>query len=685
MTTQLADSTLRVPRAVYSYRRLLAVVLHLALWTGAFLLAFVLRFDTQVPRAYWPLIAVWLPVAMALRTIVYFFFQLFHGMWRYTGSRDLVSLAKAATVSTVLFVLVVHFVGPGGFPRSVFIIDWLLSIFAVGGLRFGIRTLREFTAGTPHTNGDRHKILIVGAGDGGEMLVREVRKTYTSRYEPVGFVDDNTAKVGAHIHGVPVLGPIAMVPALVRQHGIDEVIVAIPSAKSKEMRRIVELCGASGARIRTIPGVDSLIDGRVTVSQIRSVAIEDLLGRDPIQLDVEAISDYVRDNVVLVTGAGGSIGSEICRQVSKYRPTKLILVEQAENNLFNIHRELREKFPDVTVLPRIADITDVARIEQLFVTHRPSVVFHAAAHKHVPMMEWNPGEAIKNNIFGTRTLADLSNAYGVHQFVMISTDKAVNPTSIMGVSKRVAEIYIQALSQRSMTRFITVRFGNVLGSAGSVVPIFQEQIARGGPVMVTHPDMKRYFMTIPEASQLVMQAGAMGKGGEIFVLDMGAPVKIVDLARDLITLSGLRPGEDIEIQFSGVRPGEKLYEELTADSENADKTRHPKILVGRFRPHPWAEIVGAIDGLDEVADATDDAAIRARFAAIVPEYHPVVGSSVVAPGVSLALVPVHASPPQGDEVSSAGIRLGRTTGSAMAVATASPVREVRDNVIPLKR
>lgn len=660
---------------VYAYRRVLVVAIHLVLWTVAFFGAFLLRFDARFPSHLWPSVKVWLPVMLALRVVVYFYFGMFHGLWRYTGARDLLALFQAATVSTVLTVLYVHFVGPLGLPRTVIVLEWLISIFAVGGLRFSVRTLREIShqmtlAGTLD---QRKKILLVGAGDGGEMLMRELRRTQGARYEVVGIVDDNPAKHGEHIHGVPVLGYIAQVPELVERLGVNEVIVAIPSASGREMRRIVELCRRDGVRVRTIPGVESLIEGRVQVSQIRNVAIEDLLGREPVKLDTELIAAALNGAVVMVTGAGGSIGSEICRQVCRFGPSKLILVEQAENALFEIHRELREAYPAVTVVPRIADICDSKRIEQLFAWHRPQVVYHAAAHKHVPMMELNPGEAIKNNVFGTRKVADFADQYGVTTFVMISTDKAVNPTSIMGVSKRVAEIYIQALSQRSKTRFITVRFGNVLGSNGSVVPIFREQIARGGPVTVTHPEMKRYFMTIPEASQLVLQAGAMGEGGEIFVLDMGEPVKIVDLARDLITLSGLRPGEDIEIVFSGIRPGEKLFEELATDEENADKTRHPKIFVGRFRPYEWQRVIDGLAALHECSEGADDVLIRERFMALVPEYKPASMTSPQADVEKRRRVATEPAPP---------------LDSAAAVSGAVPSPEgegMPSNVVQLKR
>ncbi len=354
------------------------------------------------------------------------------------------------------------------------------------------------------------------------MLLREVGRNSANRYDVVGFLDDNREKLHADIHGVRVLGALDALPVMVVSHDVDEVILAVPSATGAQMRRIVDLCKAANVRFKTMPGVDQLIDGRVSLNQVRDVAIEDLLGRDPVALDMEAISAAMTGHVVMVTGAGGSIGSELCRQVARFSPSALVLVERTENNLFQIHRELAGKLVNGAVLvPCLADVADAPRMEALFALHRPTVVIHAAAHKHVPMMEWNPGEAVKNNVGGTRTLAELAHRHEVERFVMVSTDKAVNPTSVMGATKRVAEICVQSLSQQSRTRFVTVRFGNVLGSAGSVIPIFKEQIAAGGPVTVTHPEMKRYFMTIPEASQLVLQAGTMGEGGEIFILDMG--------------------------------------------------------------------------------------------------------------------------------------------------------------------
>jgi len=595
------------------------IAVHLGLWSASLALAFLLRFDFRVPSVYAGVIPIWLPVLLAFRVLAFFRVGLFRGLWRYTGARDLTAIVKATTFATLALTAFLVF-GLQTFPRSILVIEWLLAIVLVGGMRFAIRWLKPSGAPLPAET-KKQRVLILGAGDAGETLLRELQHRHAARYEPVGLLDDDHHKRGAHIHGVRVLGRIEELPVFAADREVEEVLVAIPSASGAQMRRIVDLCKAAGVRFRTIPGLDRLIDGRVTVSQLRNVAIEDLLGRDPVRLDMEAISAAMRGHVVMVSGAGGSIGSEICRQVCRFAPSALLLVERAENNLFHIHRELAASHPEVPLVPCIADVGDALRMEDLFEEHRPTVVFHAAAHKHVPMMEWNPGEAVKNNVLGTKNLAELSDRHGVERFVMISTDKAVNPTSVMGASKRVAEIFVQALSQRSRTRFVTVRFGNVLGSAGSVIPIFQEQIASGGPVTVTHPEMKRYFMTIPEASQLVLQAGTMGEGGEIFILDMGEPVKIADLARDLITLSGLEPDVDVEIRFTGVRPGEKLFEELSVDAEAAEKTRHPKIFVGRFRPHAFERVQRQIREISSLAhERAED--IRAKFREIVPEYAP---------------------------------------------------------------
>jgi FlaA1/EpsC-like NDP-sugar epimerase len=607
---------------IVTYRRTLVVAVHLALWTIALLLAIALRFEFDVPAVYGRILPGLLAMSLVVRTTVHWRLGLFHGLWRYSGSRDLRALIWAATLSSIVYAAAWAFISSRYFPRSIFVLDWAFSIMIVGGLRFGIRTIREVTLqnAQPRSAGPRRRLLVIGAGDAGEMLMREIVRIYARRYEPVGMLDDNAVKHGERIHGVPVLGSIARVGEIAIKEKVDEIIIAIPSLSGRDMRALLELCRPTGAHIRTLPGVDYFIDGRVTVNQLAEVNIEDLLRREPVTLDTLALAQFLRGRVVMVTGAGGSIGSELCRQVARFGPKRVVLVEQAENSLYQIERTLRSEHTDVDLAPYIADICDTRRLEAVFEAERPHVVFHAAAHKHVPLMEQNPGEAIKNNVFGTRKVADLADRFGVEKFVMVSTDKAVNPTSIMGASKRVAEIYVQALSQRSQTQFVTVRFGNVLGSAGSVVPLFREQIAKGGPVTVTHPDMKRYFMTIPEACQLIMQAGVMGRGGEIFVLDMGEPVKIVDLARDLIKLSGLDPDADIEIKFTGVRPGEKLFEELAVDEESVDKTKHPKIYVGLFRPHPLAEVERGLQALHAHTDAADPKAIRTTLKKLVPEF-----------------------------------------------------------------
>jgi FlaA1/EpsC-like NDP-sugar epimerase len=619
---------------IIAYRRFFVVLVHLLLWTIALTASLFLRFEFVIPRAIFALVPKLLLITLVVRALVHWRLGLFHGLWRYSGSRDLLSLLKAATLSSLTIAAVWAFVQTGTFPRSILVLDFAFSILIVGGLRFGIRTIREAVMQSTHAvpkEGNRRRVLVLGAGDAGEMLMREIIRIYGHRYEPVGFLDDAPAKQNERIHGVPVIGPISDVSLLAKREHIDEIILAMPSMTGQEIRRIVDLCRPTGASLRTLPGVDSLIDGRVTVSQLADVAIEDLLGRAPVTLDTEALHAFIRGRSVLVTGAGGSIGSELCKQICRFAPKKLILVEQAENNLFAVHRELHAEFRHVSTVPYVADICDSRRLDDIFDTERPAVVFHAAAHKHVPMMEENPGEAIKNNVFGTRKVADAADRFGVEKFVMVSTDKAVNPTSIMGVSKRAAEIYVQALSQRSKTHFITVRFGNVLGSAGSVIPIFKQQIADGGPVTVTHPEMRRYFMTIPEACQLILQAGTMGHGGEIFILDMGAPVKIVDLARDLIRLSGFTPDEDIAITFSGVRPGEKLFEELTFDAENAAKTRHPKIFVGTFRPHAWEHVERSFWRLHQLTDGSAPDRIRTAFRELVPEYAPQAASAARLP------------------------------------------------------
>jgi len=502
--------------------------------------------------------------------------------------------------------------------EGVIMLDLFTTIMLLSGLRMLVRLYHEeFFA---ETRGSVRRYLIIGAGNAGEALLREMLRRKDVQYEVVGFIDDSPAKIGVSIHGISVLGNVNQLPDLCKKYNIDELAIAIPSASRKQLRRVVQICQGTKLRFSTVPSLMDIASGRFRVSQMRDVDINDLLGRDVVKLDLNEIEKFLKERVILVTGAGGSIGSEMCRQVCAFGPKLLLLVEQAENPLFFIEGELRRTFPQVQMKAVICDITDKVRVDQIFSEYRPEIVIHAAAHKHVPLMEINPGEAIKNNVVGTRTVANAADVYGSSSFVMISTDKAVNPTSIMGSTKRVAEMYIQDLNNTSQTRFVTVRFGNVLGSNGSVVPIFKQQIAAGGPVTVTHPEMRRYFMTIPEASQLVLQAAAMGEGGEIFVLDMGEPVKIVDLARELITLSGFRPGEDIEIEFAGLRPGEKLFEELSIEGENMLQTRHPKIAVWKNIPKERQTLRDGIEHLVATAPTQNHQQIIEAIRLLVPEF-----------------------------------------------------------------
>jgi FlaA1/EpsC-like NDP-sugar epimerase len=513
-------------------------------------------------------------------------------------------------------------------PRSVILIDLLLALIGVTGVRVSVRALFEWLDRRQCGRCKAVKIptILIGAGRTGAEVVKEIAAHPETGIHPIGFLDDDPTNRGRVIHGIRVLGPITDLGELVRNYGVQQALITTGKSSGDYVRRVLELCKDTGIPTKIIPPIRSILEGKLSLSAIRDVDIEDLLRRDPVQLDIGAIADFVKARTILITGAGGSIGSELCRTVCRFGAATLILVEQAENNLFQIHSELTQHFSAIKVIPCLADICDAARMRQIFSLYRPTIVLHAAAHKHVPMMEWNSGEAIKNNVLGTRTIAELADQCGVSEFVMISTDKAVNPTSVMGASKRVAEIYIQALSQRSQTRFVAVRFGNVLGSNGSVVPTFKEQIARGGPITITHPDMKRYFMTIPEACELVLQAATMGEGGEIFILDMGQPVQIVALARDLIRLSGLS-SEDIEIRYTGLRPGEKLFEELALEDEVAQKTQHPKIFIGRLKSGNWTEINSALDDLQAVANCLDSERIVEELKRIVPEFQPLQRSS----------------------------------------------------------
>ncbi|NLX12373.1 MAG: polysaccharide biosynthesis protein [Phycisphaerales bacterium] len=619
---------------------------HAVLFGFALLISFLLRYNLRIDgewflREY----LTYLPLTLVIKLSVFGAMKLYRDSWRYVGLRDLFGICKATHLSTIFCIAAVYasrpiwiaFCEETGYwiPESIFLLDWVFTIATVSGARIAFRFYNEELR--PLEGAKRARLLIVGAGDAGDSILREIVRTSENRYRVVGFLDDDPGRQSVRIRGIEVMGKTERIREICDEQDIDEVLIALPSAPQRWVRRLIEQCQGLNLQFRTVPAVSDLIEGKVQVSQIRPVDIEDLLGRESVTLDTEAIGQYIRGKVVMITGAGGSIGSEMCRQIAQFNPKKLLLIERMENALFEINRELERECPALVRVPYVADIADASRLDRILAEERPSAIFHAAAHKHVPMMEWNPGEALKNNIVGTRTLADLAAQRNVEKFVMISTDKAVNPTSVMGCSKRVAEMYVQQLGGRVKTRteFVTVRFGNVLGSNGSVVPIFKEQIAQGGPVTVTHPEMTRYFMTIPEASQLVLQAGAMGRGGEIFLLDMGEPVKIVDLARDLITLSGLRPGEDIEIRFSGIRPGEKLFEELSITGEDVSRTSHSKLGIIKKRPEDFERICAGIENLITIADTSGPADIRAALKQIVPEYEPVVPATEQPASVNL--------------------------------------------------
>jgi FlaA1/EpsC-like NDP-sugar epimerase len=579
--------------------------------------AYWLRFEGGISAAH--IHKFWMTVGIltSLKTLAFALFGVFHGWNRYLTFHDLLRIVQATTVAFVIFAAMEFLTLPAyDVPRSVMVLDWAGTLVAVGALRAIGRLHVELPRLFPWIGGWRG-VLIVGANDDGEALLRNLRCTGPG-YRVVGFIATDPGVVGTRIGGVPVLGVLHQTCGIAVQRNVEEILVASGGLPGRQMRELMEECRSAELTVKVLPSIQQLIDGTIDFSP-RRVCIEDLLRRDPISLDQERLNRWLNDRVLVVTGSAGSIGAEICRQLLQFRPQRLVLIDRWENGQFLLEQELRRRSTHTRSEICIADVGDHDRIDQLLARHRPDVIFHAAAYKHVPLMEANPGEALKNIVFTTQQLADLAIRYKVESFVMISTDKAVNPTSIMGTCKRVAELYCQSLTQSEGCRFVTVRFGNVLDSSGSVVPIFREQIARGGPVTVTHPDMRRYFMTIPEASQLVIQAGALGQGGEIFVLDMGQPVRIKDLAEDMIRLSGLLPGEDIAIEFTGLRPGEKLFEELLVDGEQHVATSHPKIMVAMSPVPNRNEMLRAVRRLTNLANAPA-AFIVSELQRIVPEF-----------------------------------------------------------------
>lgn len=551
------------------------------------------------------------------------YFGLYRRMWQYASIGEIVSIFKAVVIGSIISYGVSMLILPARVPLGVEVRTMETILVLVGGVRF---LWRVFHNDRNNYKDTQTHALIVGAGNCGMLIAKEMMGPSFAQIKIVGFIDDDPNKYHMSILGLPVLGNRYDLPRLVKEKNIHEIIIAMPSVSRTEISEIINLAKTTGAKLKIIPALNDLIAGKISVKKLRDVSVEDLLGREPIVADLNGILGYVHNKTVMVTGAGGSIGSELCRQVSPFAPDKLLLLGHGENSIYTIEMELRKKYPELEIVTVIADVQDRTRMMDVFRTFRPQVVFHAAAHKHVPLMERNPSEAIKNNVFGTRNVADCADRFGAERFVMISSDKAVNPTSVMGATKRIAEMYVQSLNTTSQTKFSAVRFGNVLGSRGSVIPAFKQQIAAGGPVTVTHPEMVRYFMTIPEAVQLVIQSGSFAKGGEVFVLDMGEPVKILTLAEDLITLSGYEPYKDIDIAFSGIREGEKLYEELLTDEENLGSTQHDRIFIGKPNVISQNQLELEFKRLERVL--TDEpAAIREVINQIVP-MQPVVHAAI---------------------------------------------------------
>ena len=625
---------------------LIIFVADLLLLTAALYTAFLIRFEFSIPSYFMTSFLHMLPYVLITKIASFYFFDLYRGMWRYTSISDLLNIIKAATASSLLIVAFIVFKSRFiGYSRSVFLIDWFLTILFIAGLRLivrlffesyssdesGQRTRPSLAGMLSHKRKNAKKLLIIGAGDCGEKIFREIHNNASLPYQIVGFLDDNRNKVGRKIHGVPVLGRVGEIGAAIKKVKADEALIAIPSASGQQMRKIVECCKDSGIPFKTVPGYGELIDGRVSVKAIRDVAYRDLLGREAVRLDEKGIGAYIEGNCVMISGAGGSIGSELCRQVCRFNPKEVVLYERAESPLYEIELELKRNFKDIRIVPVLGDIQSSEHLFKMFDAHAPRTVFHAAAYKHVPMLEMQPWKAVENNILGTANLLNTVKKFDIDRFVFVSTDKAVRPTNVMGASKRVAEMLIQCQNHDpdSETKFAIVRFGNVVGSVGSVVPLFRRQIETGGPVTVTHPEVTRYFMTVPEACQLILQAGALcSEQVEVFVLEMGQPIKISDMARDLIRLSGFEPDVDIKIEFIGLRPGEKLYEELITEGEGIVPTSHKKIMTLRGDVCSLSQINGKIDKLAQMAVEQNAEEIKATLKEIVADYQPYDHSSL---------------------------------------------------------
>lgn len=605
-------------------RRIFLVITDIILINGSVFLSLIMRFEiniASVPEEYIQKYIVNVIPFTIVTLIIFWCFRMYHSLWQYASIAELYKIVEACVVAELAHLCVTSFMG-WMLPRSCYFTSGVFLIVAMSASRFMYRLLRQLINEYRHTS-EQVKIMIIGAGEATSVLMREISNSrYLDNSKVVCIIDDDLGKVGKYIRGVKIVGTRDHIKEYARYYDIDEIIFAIPSASTKDKREILNICKETSCNLKILPGVYQMVDGEINIKDLRNVDVLDLLGRDPVKVDIESIMGYVKDKTVLVTGGGGSIGSELCRQLVSHKPKCLVIFDIYENNAYDIQQELKIKYPDANVVTLIGSIRNTSRLESVFEQYKPDIVYHAAAHKHVPLMEVSPNEAIKNNVVGTWNVAKMADKYGVKKFVMISTDKAVNPTNVMGATKRICEMIIQSFNEKSKTDFVAVRFGNVLGSNGSVIPLFKRQIEAGGPVTVTHPDIIRYFMTIPEAVSLVLQAGAYAKGGEIFILDMGEPVKIDDLAKNLIRLSGYTLGVDMKIKYTGLRPGEKLYEELLMNEEGMQDTDNKLIHIGRPIEFDKEHFYEKLEELKEMAYAEDSADIRKKIMEVVDTYHP---------------------------------------------------------------
>lgn len=601
------------------WQKYILILVDIVLVNLSYLSALYLRFDSKVPQAEMSKYSHNAIMITAIYIIIFYLFKLYKSLWSYASIDEFMLSVGSCIIADICCIAYLKVMGTR-FPYSVSILAGIISILLIGGFRMSFRIYRRYDKSLDLKGCESKKVMIIGAGCAGNMIVKEMKQNKNMNYEPVAFIDDDKYKVGKIISGVKVFGTRQDIVRVAREKQIQMILIAIPSISNKKKKEILDICKKTGCNVKLIPGIYEILDGKVTLNKIRDVSMEELLGREPVKLDMGEITGYIKGRVIMITGGGGSIGSELCRQILKFEPKQIIILDDYENNAYELQQEFRRNNVKADVRYVIASVRDRKRLEVVFEKYKPEIVFHAAAHKHVPLMEDNPGEAIKNNIFGTLNLAECADKYNVQRFVMISIDKAVNPTNIMGATKRVCEMIIQSMDKCSKTKFVAVRFGNVLGSNGSVVPLFLKQIKNGGPVTVTHKEINRFFMTIPEAAQLVLQAAAFANGGEIFILDMENPVKIYDLACDLIRLSGFVPNEDIKIDIIGLRPGEKLYEEVLTNEEGLRKTGHNKIFVGKPTFDDFDVLKKKIKEFEPMVDGYDEEKIIKKLEELVPTY-----------------------------------------------------------------